>query len=384
MNVVCALKSKTSCDKDNINMVVIKQIINEVLEPLTHICNASLSTGIFPSQMKDAKVVPLFKANDAKLFNNYRPVSILPQFSKILEKLINNRIIQFIKENKLLTDVQYGFRSEHSTALALTDLTEVITKSIDDRKYGLGIFIDLKKAFDTVNHSILLDKLNRYGIRGSAINLLRSYLTNRQQYVMYDNVRSSLTDIRCGVPQGSILGPTLFLLYINDMKNISKLLKFIIFADDTNLFYSSNNIKELQETVNNELKHLVKWFKVNKLSLNVTKTNYMLFTNKKGHHKLDIKIEQEAIMEVKETKFLGVIVDNQLNWKSHIAVVENKISKSIGILYRVKAKLNKSALYTLYCALVLPYLDYCCEIWGNTFKTKLNKVTKLQKRRSEL
>ena len=247
-------------------------------------------------------------------------------------------------------------------------------------KYGIGVFIDLKKAFDTVNHEILLEKIKTYGIRGKALELLQSYLLNRKQYVVYNGKASCYLNIKCEVPQGSILGPTLFLLYINDLRNISKLLKFIIFADDTNIFYSSENIKTLEKTMNDELAKLVSWFKANKLSLNINKTNFMMFTKKRNDRKVNISIDNIKISEVKETKFLGVIIDNNLCWTPHIESVYKKIYKSLGVIYRVKDKLPTKSLHLLYCSLILPYLSYCSEVWGNTHKTKLNKIRTIQKK----
>ena len=305
-------------------MNLVKDIIDTVSEPMRHICNISISQGIFPEEMKTAKVVPLFKANDIKEYGNYRPVSILPQFSKILEKIINNRITKFIKVNDILAEEQYGFRDNCSTASALLDLVETISSSLDKGKHGIGAFIDLKKAFDTVNHEILLEKIKTYGIRGKALDLLQSYLSNRKQYVVYNEKVSKYQTIKCGVPQGSILGPTLFLLYINDIKNISNLLKFIIFADDTNIYYSNEDIKVVEKTMNEELIKLVSWFKANKLTLNVEKTNFIIFSKKRIRNRMSITIENKTIKEVNETKFLGVIVDKNLSWASHIDNVYKK------------------------------------------------------------
>ena len=228
-----------------------------------HIFNLSFESGVFPGAMKIAKVIPLFKGGDAEDFSNYRPVSLLSQFSKILEKLYNNRLLSLMNVNNVLFSGQFGFRENHSTALALTEMVEVITDAMDRGNYSIGVFVDLKKAFDTIDHKILIRKLAYYGIRGVASEWLCSYLTNRKQYVNYNNMNSDFLNIRCGVPQGSILGPTLFLLYVNDLGNVSNVLKTILFADDTNIFYSSDSIRELQSTVNEELKKLHLWFKVN-------------------------------------------------------------------------------------------------------------------------
>ena len=228
--------STLSCDHNNIDMVIVKQVINYIAKPLAHVCSKSFECGVFPDNMNVAKVVPLFKAGDRSLFSNYRPISLLSQFSKILEKLFNETLDKFIDKFQLLNNCQYGFRSQMSTSHALLDLVEEITSSTDAKKISIDVFIDLKKAFDTVNHDLLIDKLEYYGIRGIAQEWLKSYLKDRKQFVQIDECASTLLSVTCGVPQGSILGPKLFILYINDICNASSILKFILFADDQMYF----------------------------------------------------------------------------------------------------------------------------------------------------
>ena len=182
--------------------------------------------------------IPIFEAGDAKLVSNYRPISVLPTFSKIAEGLVYIRLENYIIENAILHQNQFGFRSKLSTCMALLELIDKLSRSIDDRQLTIGVFVDLAKAFDTVNHQVLLAKLEHYGIRGTALNWFRSYLSNRKQFVLINNFKSELKNINCGVPQGSILGPILFLLYINDLNYVSKLLQTIMFADETNLIFS--------------------------------------------------------------------------------------------------------------------------------------------------
>ena len=226
-------KNKKSKCHDQFDMCLLKKIIPYIVKPLAHICNTSLMNGIFPDRMKIARVIPLFKNGDVKEFSNYRTVSILPQFSKILEKVFHNRLMSFINDKQLLNNIQFGFRNNMYTALALIELVEEITTAIDEGKTTVGVFIDLKtKAFDTVDHNILVNKLEHYRIRGLANNWVCSYIENRRQYVCINDSNSECLDVKCGVPQGFILGPALFILYVNDMCNVSKSLKSILFADD--------------------------------------------------------------------------------------------------------------------------------------------------------
>ena len=258
-----------------------------------------------------------------------------------------------------------------------------ISKSLSEGQFTIGIFIDLSKAFDTIDHKILLNKLNHIGIRGVALQWIASYLANRKQYVHLNGHSSNKRTITCGVPQGSILGPLLFLIYVNDMPNSSKILKFLLFADDTNIFYSHSNLKKLIEITNIELSKLNIWFRANRLSLNISKTNFIIF-GKKGDtfrtNPLPVLIDDSEITQTSNSKFLGVIIDEKLNWSFHITQTCLKLTKNIGILNRLKYTISKTALLMLYNTLILPYLSYCNIIWASTYKTHIDKIVLLQKK----
>ena len=382
LNVINSLKWNKATGYDDINVNIVKLCSDILSRPLSTIINESFSSGIFPTELKIAKVIALFKSGNRNTFTNYRPVSILPVLSKIFEKLFYKRLVNYINSNTILNERQYGFREKSATAFALIDLMDDLTNAIDNREYTVGVFIDLKKAFDTLDHDILLRKLDHYGVRGLPLQWLRSYLQNRSQFVSYNSNDSSYLPIRCGVPQGSILGPLLFIIYINDLCNVSDVLKFFLFADDTNIFYSDKSVERVESIINENLKLLAKWFQINKLSLNLSKTKFIVFKGKQNLQdiNLNLKVNNSGIDRVRETTFLGVIIDENLTWQSHISHLECKIAKNIGVIYRVKNILERDNLYILYCALVLPYLYYCSVVWGLNYKSRLYNLTKLQKK----
>ena len=252
-----------------------------------------------------------------------------------------------------------------STVHAALEIIESISNSINSKQHFAGVFIDLKKAFDTVNHKLLVEKLSFYGVRGIANTWLENYVINRKQYVVVDNQASSMQFIKCGVPQGSVLGPILLLMFINDICNVPNLLKFVLFADDTNIFCSNENVAVLQDTLNREIAKLFIWFSINKLSLHLGKTNYMLFRGRPPDLELHLKINNAEIPKVTATKFLGIVIDDRLNWNPHIQSVKSKLPSILSIMYKASTLIATPGMYTLYCSLFQPYMSYCNEIWGN-------------------
>ena len=362
--------------RDGVSSKNIKLIKDSISYPLANMVHLSFEQGVFPDELKIAVITPLYKAKDPMFFNNYRPISLLSLFSKIHERLMYNRILNFINRHKLFNKFQFGFRNNHPTFMALIILIENLVNALDNGKCAVGTFLDFQKAFDTVDHSILLDELHCYGIRGIANQWFFSYLSNRQQSFVYNGYESELKVINCGVPQGSILGPLLFLLYINDLTNVSSFFMPILFADDTNLFCTGTDLKEIIRLVNEEISKIYDWVNANRLSLNIDKNNFMLFTPKNFSHCInDILINPIKIQDVKETKFLGVIIDNKLKWSAHIMYISKKIASGIGILvsYWSPEKLfNDDTLLSLYHNFVYPYLHYCIHVWGKAYNTHLN------------
>ena len=266
---------------DDVPMSVVKKTVHEIKHQLVHIFNLSLMLGVFPNKLKIAKVIPIFKKGTKNDMNNYRPISVLPAFSKVLEKIVYNRFIVFIESNNLLSRSQYGFRQNRSTTAAVLQLADHILQEFDKNKFVIGIFLDFTKAFETVDHQILLSKMEHMGVRGVALQWFKNYLENRQQLVLYNKFSSGFLNLEYSVPQGSILGPLLFNIYINDVAESTKNLSTILFADDSCMYFSHNDINSLFNIANEDLKNVENWLKLNRLTLNLNKSHYILFSRRK-------------------------------------------------------------------------------------------------------
>ena len=348
--------------------------------PISHIFNTSVLSGNYPDMLKIACVSVLYKAGDKDDVNNYRPISCLPLLNKIFEKLLYNRLISFLESNRLLSPSQFGFRKGISTCDAINNLLNSIYNSMGKNNYMGAVFLDLSKAFDTVPHDILLKKLEHYGVRGEGLQLFTSYLTNRKQFVSIDGYSTNSIDINIGVPQGSVLGPLFFLIFINDLPLSLKQLKSILFADDTTLHYSHANVHSLCNILTSDLEHVRKWLICNQLTLNAKKTYFIIFSLKKLPDDLRVFIGDNTIEQRKNGKFLGITLDERLNFKSHVVMVSKKVANMTGLLFRVKSYFPPNVLKQLYYSFVYPHISYCISAWGKSGISILNPLIRLQKK----
>ena len=393
LKIVNRLKGKSSSGHDEIPTKIIKRTIFNILTPLTDLINKSLLTGCVPKQLKLAKITPIFKTSDSSLLKNYRPISLLPAFSKVYEKVMYMKILNFLNCQNLFYKHQYGFRPKHSTVHPIIHLLNECATGINSKpqQSTLTILCDLSKAFDVISREILLKKLEHNGIRGIANTWIANYLSDRYQYVAIDNGISSSLEINCGVPQGSILGPLLYLIYVNDISTSTNC-KILSFADDTSICMSDSNIKHLYETGNCEIAKVFDWFCANRLSLNPLKTKFIVFNPPKisatfdNIDNIDLKINGISLEKIstnsndKYTKFLGLHVDDNLTWEHHINQVNNKISRALYAIKQVRHFLPNKTLQTLYYSMIHPHLCYGLLAWGNSNLKFLNRTIKLQKR----
>lgn len=382
MNIMNDLKSKKSPGWDEIRSETVKQLSDKLAVPLTYIINKCLSVGTFPDCLKLGIIKPLHKNGSKEKIENYRPISLLSVFSKIFEKVIKKRVSGFLDRFGILSDNQFGFREGRSTEEAILKLTGEIYSALDNKVPIISIFIDLSKAFDTVCHERLLEKIYSYGIRGNAFKLMQSYLSNRRQIVNIDGIKSNSKRVTHGVPQGTVLGPLLFCIYVNSLMTTTAEGKIIAFADDMAILYKGNTWIELKTRTEREFIKICDWFKHNELTLNNDKTNYMSFTPYQNHlpHLGPLMIDEDTVItETKQTKYLGIVIDRHLKWDFQI---KNTTQKLRGLLSKFRYLvdfLSVRNLKTLYYALVQSLLSYGILGWGGVAENTLHSLVVMQK-----
>ena len=370
---------------DYIPIKVYKCIAPSIIKPITHIINKSLSTGIMPAMCKKALITPVYKGEGDKLDpSNYRPISILPLLGKCIEYFVNQNLVEYIKNNNILNDRQFGFRKENSTTYLMLELFDKVFSSKEKGKKPAILFLDIKKAFDTVNHDILLKKLKHYGINGIVYKWFKGYLSNRYQSTKLGKRISIALLILWGVPQGSILGPILFSIFINDIVSICKKSIPFLFADDGALYFD-NIDRNIYENVKSEVKSIVTWLSANKLCLNADKTKIMIFDNEANLDQIHVMTEKSSLLTIKEEKvrtkkYLGLVLDHKLKFTEHIDYIKKKIAKRIGAMYKSKNLLPLKYRKMFANSLMMPYFDYLDNIWSKANKTKLKELDILYKK----
>lgn len=391
-SLILALHNDKAAGIDDLSNALLKQIKSIIISPLTAILNLSIQTGVFPDKWKMACIKPIYKNGEKDSPQNYRPISLLTAFSKLLEKIVSKRLIKFIEANNLISPRQFGFRAGRSTEDAVNLLTSTVATYLDAGKASIGVFLDLSKAFDTVSIPILLRKLeSQFGVRGLALDWFRSYLTGRKQCVRVCGLESNQEQIDFGVPQGSILGPTLFILYINDIHaNIKG--EIICYADDTVLIFEGSNWPEVFEKAEAGLSCVSKWLRYNLLTLNSSKTNFVCFHKtamtapnpnlQLQLHSCKRTLQQcncEALNKAEVVKYLGILIDQNINFKAHIKSLSGRVRKIVNIMKLLRDSASTETLRAVYLALCQSMITYCLTSWGSASKTHMLQLERAQR-----
>lgn len=390
--IIANLKNNSAPGPDRINAKTLKTIHVNILMPLVHIINQILSTGVIPWQWKIANVTPIFKAGKKSQINNYRPISIINTLAKVFEQCVKKRLLEFLDKHHIVTDRQFGFVKNSNTENAIMNFLENTVKAMDKSTKCLAVFLDLAKAFDTVDHDLLMEKLHNYGIRGNAYVLMKNYLSNRIQRVKIGDEISEDQIVKTGIPQGTVLGPILFLIYINSITKLNNFVGDIIcYADDTVLIYKGPSWQEIRHIAETNLQKIYLWLNINKLSLNVDKTKYLTFSPTLRDQPKDFNLKMhtplcnnhntcdcQTIDHPTSTKYLGVIIDQHLKWTEHINFVTKRLRVLMHTFYELRDILSKKNIVVLYTSLAESIIKYCIPAWGATFKAAINPLQTAQ------
>ena len=366
-----------------LNAKLLKVGADFISDSLTHILNLSLCTQQLPDDWKKARVTPIYKGSGKyDDGNNFRPISVISYVSKIMERGVQTQFLEYLMIHKFISVDQSAYIKHHSTLTSLHKVIDDFYDAIDNDELTGICFLDLSKCFDSINHTILLHKLTKYGVVGDAHNWFKNYLHNRSQYVCLNGTKSEESQIKIGVPQGSVLGPILFLLYVNDLSHEIKHSACNFYADDSMLYYSDCDHEVVNEKLQNDLQHVIKWLDKNRLCLNSKKSGVMSIKSGRNllSRDLDIFLNNDKLDVNDHVKYLGVNIDNELAWSKHVNATYDKLSPKVNLLRRLSKILPKETLIYLYNSIIKPHFDYCLTVWGNCLEGDINKLQRLQNR----
>ena len=381
INIINQLKLKKG-GVDNINAMTLKTLATTISDTLAYVFNLCIELSIWPEALKVAEVVPIYKSGKKNDMGNYRPISLISNIAKIFEKIIHKRVIDFMDESKIISKKQFGFMKNIGTTDALQHICTIIYDKLDKSIPIAVTFLDLAKAFDTVNHEILLDKLYAYGIRGKCYKLLKSYLSTIKQKTIIGKDYSKFNTINTGVPQGTILGPLLFILYVNDLLNNMPENSIMSYADDTAVIATGKTWTEVEDKMNLYLDYVSTWLRLNKLTLNIQKTIFITFGNycDSVPGTINIKINNQLINRVNEAKYLGIYFDSNMKWNKHIEYLINKTKYLIFIFTKLSKFMDKSTLNMIYYALFNSVISYGITAWGGAYQNNIQLLQSVQTR----
>lgn len=390
INAIASFKEDGAGGPDQITPKLLRRVKEEIAKPLAHVTNISLTTGIFPQALKEANVIPIHKGGDAMELNNYRPIALTNLIAKIIEKIVKNQLTNYLSQHEILSDHQYGFRKERRTTDAIMQVISYITNETDKGNKCIGVFLDLAKAFDTVSHKILLRRLELIGVRGLPLKWFQSYISRRTQKVQMQGAESNTVAYTFGVPQGTVLGPVLFTIYINDILKTNLEGAVTAFADDTALCFSGKTWEEVKAKAESGLSAIKTNLNNHLLTLNPEKTVYITFsaTQAGNPDEMSLKLHQclypsicdcPTVTRTDSTKYLGITVDNHMRWHDHTRALTKRLRRQAYIYIKLRGFLSAVALKTVYYALTQSILTYGILAWGGCAATILDSVQKAQK-----
>lgn len=378
---ISSLRSDSAPGHDKITVNIIKQTHMEILKPLLHIINLSFEVGRVPTHFKTSVIIPVHKSGAKTNISNYRPISLISNFAKIFEKSLKNRIVDHFKTNNIISSNQFGFTEGLSTGDAMYKLVSEITSNMNLGRKCIGVFLDLAKAFDTVPHDRVLEVLSSCGVRGVVLQLMESYLIDRYQCLRLNDCLSELQKVKIGIPQGTVVGPILFIMYINSLLKMDVGGLSLSYADDTALVFSGKDWEEAKRIAEAGLCGVKNWLETYKLTLNIGKTNYVAFSLTNANRPIftSIRIGDDKIGQVHEVKYLGIVIDEFLKWSPHIDFISNKVRRLIHKFYLLREFLSRGVLVLIYKALIESIIRYGIVAWGGLYSSALHKLEILQK-----
>ena len=371
-------KAKTSSGPDGISSAMLRNTAVAIAPHLTALFNLSLQQGRVPSTWKISNITPIHKSGETSTASNYRPISLLSLVSKVLERIIHNRLSDYLSRNNLLSNQQFGFRSGFSSQEALLTVTNDWHNLLASNRQATAVFFDIRKAFDSVPHHHILTSLSTFGVSGPLLAWISNYLTDRKQRVVLAGASSSLTQVTSGVPQGSILGPLLFICFMNTISHLPLSVgsKLVLYADDIVLYRPTNSTQDI-DSLQRDIQLIVDWTKDHGLTLNSSKTTVLPFTRSPKPIPVNLLLDNQPLPTVSSHKYLGVTISSDLSWTQHIRNTTKAVKRQIGTLHRKLNRATPPARLTIYKSSILPKLDYCASVWDPHQKSLIEELEKI-------